>query len=177
MKGNKKVLAVALLLLLVAVSFGTYAIYKSSGSADATADVAAWVVKVNGTNIVTTDTYTFTASDIVWDANTKVASGKIAPGSTGKLKLAIDATEAEVAVKYKVEVGTIKAGTETLSNDKISVTAPADGTIALGSTAATNVEIPITWTAEDETETNTKDMALAGKTITIPVTVTVTQDY
>ena len=33
MKGNKKILVVAVLLLLIAVSYSTYAIYKSTASA------------------------------------------------------------------------------------------------------------------------------------------------
>ena len=52
MKGNKKILVVAVLLLLIAVSYSTYAIYKSSASASDTVNTAAWVVTVNTDDIV-----------------------------------------------------------------------------------------------------------------------------
>ena len=41
MKGNKKLLIVAILLFLIAISYSTYAIYKSSVTADATVEAAA----------------------------------------------------------------------------------------------------------------------------------------
>ncbi len=44
MKGNKKLLAVAVLLLLLAVSYSTYAIYKSSATGTASVGTAAWRV-------------------------------------------------------------------------------------------------------------------------------------
>ena len=174
MKGNKKYLVIAALLLFAAISFSTYAIYKSSASGDAEASVAAWVVKVNNSDITSasSNTYTFSASDIVWDTNENVASGKIAPGSTGKIKIAIDTSGAEVAVDYTVEVDS-----SSIDNDKISVSntgTNASGTIGV-SESGKNIEVTVVWTAEDTTTANTNDMAMAGQNITIPVTVTLKQ--
>ena len=46
MKENKKLLVIAILLLLITVSFTTYVIYKSSTTGESTINTAAWVVKV-----------------------------------------------------------------------------------------------------------------------------------
>lgn len=172
-KGNKRLFVVAVLLLLVAISFSTYAIYKSSAIGTASADVAAWVVKVNKEDITKTDTFTFSASDIVWETNSNVKEGKIAPGSKGTITFEIDASESEVAVDY-----TVALDTTSLDNEKIAVTntgANTTGTINYSDIAANmkkTITINVVWNAE---EVNTKDMAMAGSTIEIQVTVTATQ--
>ena len=172
-KGNKKYLVVAVLLL--AVTYSTYAIYKSSATGTANATAAAWVVKVNSTDIVTSDTYTFSAADIVWDANENVASGKVAPGSTGTITLAIDTSGAEVAVDYLVEIGTVtvNSGANTNTNFAVSAT-DTTGTIGVTSNGKT-ITLAVEWTANNTTSDNTADMGMAGKGIEIPVTVTLKQ--
>lgn len=175
-KGNKRLFVVAVLLLLVAVSLSTYAIYKSSATGSSSAEVAKWGVKINETNIVQEDTFTFDASDIVWDSNPNVKEGKIAPGSTGTITFEIDASESEVSVDY-----TVALDTSSIDNEKIVITnndENASGTIAYSSTAENmkkTITISVVWNAEDEPDVNTKDTAMAGTTIEIPVTVTATQ--
>ena len=177
--GNRRFLVVALLLLFVGVGFMTYALFKSTATGTATADVAAWSVRVNTSDIVTVDSFTFNASDIVWNTNQYVATGKIAPGSTGTISFDIDATGSEVSLDYSVNVGTIKVGNSTIDNDKISVS-PMESTGTIAYSTETNamkrrITLNVTWTALDNAEVNTKDMTLAGQTINIPVTVVVTQ--
>ena len=65
MKGNKKVLTLAVLVLLLAVCFTTYAIYRQSTTATGSIRAAKWSVKVDGTDIATAN-YTFTAANITW---------------------------------------------------------------------------------------------------------------
>ena len=174
-KGNKKYLVVAVLLLLLAVTYSTYAIYKSSATGTAEATAAKWVVKVNNTDIVTSDTYTFTASDIVWNANENVAEGKVAPGTTGTIKLAIDTSEAEVAVDYAVQIGTVTVGSGNNTNNNFAVTAADNqGTIDVSSDGKT-INLTVEWTATDSDTANPADMGMAGKGIEIPVTVTLKQ--
>ena len=50
MKGNKKLLIIAVLLLLITVSYTTYAIYRESTTATGTIQAAAWSVKVKKAN-------------------------------------------------------------------------------------------------------------------------------
>ena len=169
-KGNKKLLIVIALLLIVGLSISTYALYKSSATGEASATVADWEVKVNTTSIVTNNE--FTISDINWETNDNVKSGLIAPGSTGTLTLLIDATDSETSVNYS-----INADTTELSNDNFTLTAATGssltGSVAYGETKS--VTLNITWDADDSTDSNTADMALKGSNIKIPITVTATQ--
>ena len=178
-RGNRRFLVIALLLLFVGVGFITYALFRSTASSTATANVASWAVKVNTTDIVTVDSFTFGANDIVWTPNDNIASGKIAPGSTGTISFDIDATGSEVAVDYNVSVGTVKVGNDNLDNANIAISPmTSTGSIAYSTEANAmkrRITLNVTWTAEDSAEINAKDMTLAGKTISIPVTVIVTQ--
>ena len=100
MKDNKKLLVIAVLVLLITISFTTYAIYKSSATGTDSVKAAAWVVKVNNTDIVENDT--FTANDITW-ANTRIGKNDtIAPGDHGTVDVVIDATGSEVDVDYAI---------------------------------------------------------------------------
>ena len=117
MQGNKKILVVALLVLLLSVCFGTYAIYRESGSATGEIKAAAWSVKVDGTAIKTAN-YTFDASDITWTTQTGY-NDTIAPGSTGYIEIPVDATGSEVDVILTAALGstTLPNGmTATLAN-------------------------------------------------------------
>ena len=185
MKGNKKLLAVALLLLLISVSFGTYAIYKSSATGSGSVNAAAWEVKVQSgsqseANIVATNT--FTLDTIAWDTTNRIGqNGTIAPGDHGTVSIKIDADGSQVAVGYTVSIDTTA-----LNNPNFTVTAasgsdPLTGTIAYSATAGQmekTITLNIVWTGEDDATAggaNEKDIALQGTAISIPVTVTATQ--
>ena len=57
MKGNKKILVIAILLLLIAVSYGTYAIYKSETTASGTVKLSGWSVVVGTADITERNRY------------------------------------------------------------------------------------------------------------------------
>ena len=180
MKGNKKFLVIALLLLFVAVSFGTYAIYSSSASSSTTVSTANWVIKVNTQDIVTSDTFTFGASDVDWTGAThSKVSGKIAPGDSGTITVLLDATGSEVDVDYTVTLGTVTStGTGTNSNFSVAAATPADlsGTIQYNaSSMQKSITFNVTWTAVNDATANAADVNWANATITVPVTVTATQ--
>lgn len=180
MKGNKKILVLAILLLLVVASFGTYAIYQSSASGSGTASAAAWVVQVNNSNIVTSSTHTFDLGSINWSSSDHVATGKIAPGSTGTVNLVIDATGSEVSLDYSVALGDVTVNDAAVPSGTISVSTSSSltGSILLSASSKTvTIPLTITWLgAANDTETkNSNDVGLAGSTITLGVTVTATQ--
>ena len=173
MKGDKKILVVAILVLLLAVCFGTYAIYRASGNATGSIKAAAWSVKVNGTDIASTN-YTFSASNITWTKLTGY-NNTIAPGSEGYIEIPVDADGSEVDV-----VLTATLGSATLPNGMTATLASNSQTIAY-STATnamkTNVRINIAWTGS-ESDTAAKDgtdLAAQGTTLSIPVTLTAKQ--
>ena len=175
MKGDKKILVVALLVLLLTVCFGTYAIYRASGSATGTVKAAAWSVKVNGTNIQSAN-YTFDASNITWTTLTGY-NNTIAPGSSGYIDIPIDATGSEVDV-----ILTAALGTTTLPTGMTATLASGNDSQTLGySTTAnamkTNVRINIAWAGaeSDDSEKDSSDLAAAGTNLSIPVTLTAKQ--
>ncbi len=180
-KSNKKLLVLAILLLVVCAGVGTFAIYRSTSSGTTTATTAQWAVKVNGTNMET-GSFTFGASDITWTTNTSKVSGKIAPGSTGTITLEIDATGLEVDVDYTAAIESVKIDGTTVSNSAFTVT-PATttdgaGTIAYNATSMKKtITLNVVWTGADSdtTEKDTADKAMAGKDIEIKLNVTAKQ--
>ena len=175
MKGNKKLLIVAVLLLLVAVSYTTYAIYRSETTATGTVQAANWSVKVDNTAFETAN-FTFTGADITWTGNPGQA-GTIAPGATGYIDIPVDADGSQVDVILTAVLGSV-----TLP-DGMTV-ALADGadsqTIAYSATEGAmeaNVRINIAWTGTlaDTTAKDSSDKAAAGTSISIPVTLTARQ--
>ena len=178
MKGNKKILLVAVLLLLLAVSYSTYAIYKSSATGTGSVNAAKWIVKVNTGDIVANNT--FTLGNITWATPRYGQNNTIAPGDTGTVDVVIDASGSEVGVNYAITIDTVA-----LDNPNFTVTAhdavnaPLTGTIAYGASMTKTVTLDITWTGVDDATTggaNEKDIALQGQPLSIPVTVVVTQN-
>ena len=178
MKGDKKILIVAVLLLLLAVSYSTYAIYKSSASGDATVNTAAWIVKVGNTDIVQNNT--FTLSQITWATPTVGQNNKIAPGDHGTVDIVIDASGSEVAVDYAITLGTMTGGNSNFSiTAHDAVNAPLTGTIPYASGAGNmtkTITLDVTWTALDNETANPADVGIQGTAITVPITVTATQN-
>ena len=175
MKGDKKILALAVLVLLLTVCFGTYAIYRASGSATGSIKAAAWSVKVDGTDIASAD-FTFDAGDITWTSLTGY-NDTIAPGSEGYIEIPVDADGSEVDVILTAEMGsaTLPDGmTATLASGNDSQTIAYSAT---DGAMETTVRINIAW-AGAETDTPEKDgtdLAAQGTTISIPVTLTAKQ--
>ena len=162
MKGNKKV--------LVAVSFGTYAIYKSSATGNSAVKAADWVITVNSDDIVANDT--FTLGDVTWVTHNG-KNNTMAPGDTGTLAIVIDATAAEVDVTYSIDLSGVAAA-------PLAVTAHSGssltGNISAGSSVT--VTLDVAWATADASGNNLADVGFEGDNLDIPVTVTVSQkDY
>lgn len=176
MKGNKKLLVVAVLLLLIAVSFSTYAIYKSSANGESTVTAAKWIVKVNTTDIVANNE--FTLGNVTWASPSIGKNGTIAPGDRGTVEILIDADGSEVDVAYNITIDD-----SALTNENFTVE-PATGSSLTGTIPYSATEggmeatitLDIVWAGVDNATANAADIALRGTDITIPVTVTATQN-
>ena len=173
MKGDKKILVAAILVLLLAVCFGTYAIYRASENATGSIKDAAWSVKVNGTDIASTN-YTFSASNITWTKLTGY-NNTIAPGSEGFIEIPVDADGSQVDV-----VLTATLGSTTLPNGMTATLASNSQTINYSATEGameTKVRINIAWAGSesDTAEKDGTDLAAKGTTLSIPVTLTAKQ--
>lgn len=175
MKGNKKILIAAILVLLLTVCFGSYAIYRASGTATGSIKAATWSVKVNGTDIASTN-YTFTANDITWTKLTGY-NDTIAPGSEGQIVIPVDADGSEVDVILTAALGTttLPAGmTATLASGNDSQTIPYSATAGQ---MERNITINIAWAGSesDESSKDSTDLAKQGTTLSIPITLTAKQ--
>lgn len=175
MKGNKKVLTLAVLVLLLAVCFTTYAIYRQSANGTGTIKAAKWSVKVDDADIASAN-YTFTAADIHWTTQTGY-NDTIAPGSEGYIEIPVDADGSEVDV-----ILTAALGSATLPDGMTATLASGSDsqTIAYSATEGAmeaKVRINIAW-AGAESDSSTKDgtdLAAQNTTISIPVTLTAKQ--
>lgn len=189
MKVSKKTLVLIALLLLVAISFTSYAIYKSSVDTDSEVTAAKWNIEfMDGqTEVTSSQTITFGASDCV--NNTHVADGVIAPGATCTKTITLDANDTEVDVAYTALAGAVtaeKAGSAVATTNANAFTVsllPASGTIAYNSATRTaDLTLTVTWAGNDDSDAaqnpdtiNDADTALEGTTITVPVTLVAKQ--
>ena len=182
MKGNKKILVAAILVLLIAVSFTTYAIYKTSVTGNANVTAATWDVKFKDGQTELTNDYTVTLTEADCTSN-HVKPGKIAPGATCTKDITLDASSSEVDVTYTATAGTVtatKSGSSVATTNANAFTAslsPASGTIAYNAeTKTATLQLEVAWAGtEDTTTTDPADTALSGATITVPVTLVAKQ--
>ncbi len=173
MKGNKKVLVAIALLLLISISFTTFAIYRSSVDGTGSIRTAKWSVKVDGNDIEsTTLNLDFDIDDITWTTHTG-KNNTIAPGDSGTVTVQVDATGSEVDVLLTAAIG---SGLSLPDGMTATVTSGTDGVqiIEYNSTSMTaTVEITITWTgtiADDESK-DTTDKAANNTELSIPLTL------
>ena len=171
MKGNKKILLAALLLLLISVTFGTYAIYRSSISGTGTVRAAKWNVKFKkGTTEI--QNFNFGYNDVTWTSNPG-KNNTIAPGATGYIEFEIDATGSEVDVVY---TATVEDGvTEGIT---ASVGTTGEQTITYNATSMkATVRVNVTWNGAltDNSAKDTSDMELQNTNLSIPIKVVARQ--
>ena len=181
MKGNKKILALAVLLLLIAVSYTTYAIYKTQREGSTTVSAAVWNVAFKNGQTELTDSFTVTfANNECTNTGNHVAAGKIAPGVTCQKTITLDASAAEVDVAYTVTPGTVSysgSAPQNSSNDFTATLTGGTGTIAYNAATKTvDLTLTVTWGGlEDWDDYDQGDTEMAGQTITVPLTLVAKQ--
>lgn len=178
MKGNKKVLVAAVLLLLMSVCFTTYAIYRNSVTGTGSIRAAAWAVKVKGTAISSAN-LNFGINDITWTTHNG-ENNTIAPGDSGTITIPVDATGSEVDVILTAAIDTATANLP--DGMTATVTSGTSGSQRIEYSTATdamktNVVITVTWTGtiSDESSKDTTDLAAQNTSLSIPVTLTARQ--
>jgi len=103
---NKKItipLCIICFLLCLFFIEDTYAKYITSTNESASMNIARWRILVNNKDIRENSTTNAVITPI-FNGNDNINSGIIAPNSEGYFDLIIDATEADVSFKYKIEV-------------------------------------------------------------------------
>ncbi len=187
MKGNKKLLVVVALLLLLTLTFTSYAIYKSSYSGNANVTAAKWNVSFAAGQTAITNNFVLTFDATDCPGNTHTANNVIAPGAYCEKTITVDAADTQVDVKVEATAGNPTVGGSAISSDANTFTATAtvaatNGIITYGNaTRTTTVTVRIEWAGVDDSEAdpadvkNGADTLLQGQTITVPVTLTAKQ--
>lgn len=166
--------ALALTLITTCLMSGTLARYTSTVSGNGTASVAAWSFKANGetasmANVALTDT----------TLNSKVTTGKIAPGTDGSFDVSLDGSGSDVTIDYVIKIDDItnkpanlKFYTDSAFSEELNLTTGLTGSIALNA-LATPVVKTVYWQWVYGSEV--VDNGDAGKAMTFTISVTGTQ--
>lgn len=195
-KSKIKIIGIVLILILEICLYlvaGTYSKYTSTAESNSTTRVAKWAVKLGNVDLAggATD---FTSELVLETTNSaKVKAGTIAPSTSVEGNFTIDPNGTEVAIKYKISLGTIcyknattgDIVTENTPNIRVSnvttnigtLTQNIDGTYS-GQIDLDGNSVNITITAEWVSTDDALDSAngYTPLNIIIPVTVTVEQD-
>jgi len=182
MKGNKKLLTIAVLLLLIGVSYTTYAIYRTNLSGNATVAAAKWSAKLKKGSTEITNSIALTGADFTCIGDHSKVAGKIAPGDTCTATLVADLDGSEVDAKVGVNLVTTGVNGRFTVSLKDASDAAVSGEIAVpygpndGDMEKT-FKVVIAWDSTDNETVNPTDTdTLAGTDIVIPVTFTAHQD-
>ncbi len=164
----------------------TYGLFESNINMDVDSKVATWNILINDTNIGKSET--FTIDNFISEEDSTVASGKIAPGTSGYFNINIDPSTTQVSIRYdltfdfskldnlftitKVEekngYNLIKTGPNTYSN-VITLN-------EIKENKTNNIRVYIKW--DNNEENNDKDTEIGlieNNTLNIPVSITVLQ--
>ena len=166
---NKKIivpLAILCLLLCIFLIQDTYAKYITTTNESANMTIARWRILVNNKDIRENSTTMATITP-VFEGNDNISSGIIAPTSEGYFDLIIDATEADVSFKYKIEISSSSSSpvkdlvaTKYKIDDNEGVTLTKDNQVIENTvlhkdnTKPINIRVYIIW---DDSENSTMD--------------------
>ncbi len=181
MKGNKKLLVVVALLLLLTLTFTSYAIYKSSYAGNANVTAAKWNVSfADGATTVTNNfVLTFGTSDCTGNAH--VENGVIAPGAYCEKDITVDAgdTQVDVLIEASTSTPTVNGSAIPAAANPFTVTTSTDVTNDIitydASPRTATVTVRVEWAGDESATLDPADTGLAGQTITVPVTLTAKQ--
>lgn len=139
----------------------SYAKYVASANEEAKMSIARWKILVNNEDIRNNNSAT-TIINPVFPGNENIAENIIAPTSEGYFDLIIDAREADVSFKYKIEIGVNEnsivsdlVATKYVINDGEEITF-SDGNTVIENTvfhrdnnSTINIRIYIMWNDSD----------------------------
>lgn len=117
------IIVLSFLFLIVLSAARTYSLFQSDIAGTAEAEIASWNIIINDTNIVTTESHSFSLDNIHMKANSNVKDMSFAPGSEGWFAINIDPSDTQVAIKYEIIVKPFSFDVDgvTLSNENIKI--------------------------------------------------------
>jgi len=191
MKKNKLIILIIIVLIfLISQLVITYSKYVNDAYGEAKEKIGQWVIKVNDTDITTTNNV-FSIDNIIWEEDPNVKEGKVAPGMCGHFDIVIDPSGTDVSIKYSM---TIDVSSLSQQNCGIGITSIIElggneliqtgentytGIINLDEikqNTTNTIRVNVEW--QDIEENNKQDYILAsnyGTNIEIPIEVDVIQ--
>lgn len=99
---NKIIYILCAIMIFVSIYMitDTYGLFESNKTKIVDSTIAKWNILINETNINKSET--FVIDTFKTNETSTVASGKIAPGTTGYFDIAIDPTDTEVSFRYDI---------------------------------------------------------------------------
>lgn len=176
MKGNKKILVVAVLLLLITVSFATYAIYRETQVVNTSVNTANWSVQLDGNDFSTT-AIALNLGDLNCGTSNPGQNSKIAPGAVCYYEFDVDADGSEVDVVVDAELDTTNS-TNVPTNMTVSIADENgdEGAVEIPYSATegemeATVRLLIEWPGAltDSDTKDSQDILDANKAVTIAV--------
>ena len=107
MKREIKIFIFVLIILMVSyLLINTYSKYNDEAEGTIEQEVGRWNIKINGTDVIgTSGTPTeFTIDNFVWDTDSHVTDGKVAPGMKGQFEIEIDPKDTDVSIEYSIKI-------------------------------------------------------------------------
>lgn len=113
------ILFLVIIAFLIAIIGGTYSRYVSTGTANTSAGIAKWSIKVGEADI-SSETFEISAVDSTVNGNVK--QGTIAPGKDLVATLEVNPAGTEVAIDYNLSIGELQLGENFNNNSIIGIT-------------------------------------------------------
>lgn len=115
----KKILIIAILFMVLFMAYriiSIYAIFYSEGQGKVTQNNATWTIYLNQTNVTSKNSNTFEVDTFELEENSRVSTGKIAPGTKGSFYIELDPKNTNVSIRYDIELDKTQ-----ISNDSIEI--------------------------------------------------------
>ena len=144
-------LACIALLLLVNLITDTYAKYISSANANSDLTIASWAFLVNNQDVLQNADFSNTIVP-VFDTDANIASGVIAPTSTGYFDVTIDSSDVNLAFDETI---TLAQGTSNTVSDLVFTGYTLNGGTLVPLNNLTTTTITSNHTVNEQTTTNT----------------------
>lgn len=191
-KNIKKLLWLCMCIIIVVIIYEIihiYAVFYSEMSGNVQFENGKWNIYVNGTEISTGTTTTFTVDQINIDESSHVKAGNLAPGLSGDFEIAINPTDTDVSVRYDITLNK-----ENMTNDNISIidiveteenntlTRTGENTYTaviplqkIKNGVTNNIKVSIQWADSEEATQDIAIGATSNPKLRIPMTVHVSQ--
>ena len=168
MKGDKKILVIAILLLLISAGFTTYAIYKSSTTASGSVQLSHWSAKIDNTNIESVTTMALDLTNCQGTHNGK--NGTLAPGDSCSITIEVDLTGSEVDAVVEAAIANVTGAPSGMDID-LHTGSDSQDVLYDEDDMTADVVIDVAW----PTTSTAVDNAYQGDTVTFDLTLTARQ--